>query len=196
MTLPKATRLIVCALAVVLMVGCHHRASNLSEAEANEYARDLFQRNAASEDHPPAYDQPQYFEQSLYRSLIHSRIREKWREEIAAHPYLNEEGNVLVSWKVYSNGMVSDVKAVTGKEHPRLVKAALQTIHRASPFAPWPDEVKKVVREDFFPCEFHFHFKKTQIDPIDRAAPRILPNPDRRYFYPRVAIPATPRRTR
>ena len=72
-----------------------------------------------------------------YQSGVYARIRRAHRQPRGAR----FEGRVVVSFQVSGGGGISSVRVAASSGDPAMDQAALETIHRAAPFAPIPASV-------------------------------------------------------
>lgn len=77
-----------------------------------------------------------------YQQLIKQKIEENKRYPLLARNK-GIEGKVWVKFEILKDGKVKDIKVVKSSHHQILDKAAIESIKKANPFPPFPEELKE-----------------------------------------------------
>jgi TonB family protein len=92
-----------------------------------------------------------------YDSALVKAIQQRWDALVRNH-FGEQLGQVVVKFKLHADGSISDVAVASGNGNAELTQLSVSAVKDASPFGPWPDEIRQKVEGDFRELTFKFGY--------------------------------------
>lgn len=90
-----------------------------------------------------------------YLGIFFSTIESHWDRHIGGVDF----GRVVIQFKFWKNGNVTDVKVVSNSATSLLKMRCERSIENAAPFEPWPDGMREYEGDDYKSVTITFHYR-------------------------------------
>ena len=96
-----------------------------------------------------------------YDKVVIDTINDKWNKRLdtLAADKIPPSGQVVVKFRLHSNGTVSNLGTVYDKINARRDEISQQVIQDCAPFDPWPPAMVKLVGRDYREMTFTFRYQ-------------------------------------
>ena len=123
----------------VLISGCETRSTRLSSQQNGGSGRPVRAGNVPTNSVFTPYD-----------SKVIAAVQHHWYELLDGTTSTAEKGGkVVVNFRLYADGHVSDVQVASGTAEEQPALACQKAVLESAPFTPWPQEMRQVVTNDY-----------------------------------------------
>jgi TonB family protein len=93
------------------------------------------------------------------RTLIEA-VQNRWYQSLQDQHYQGlQQGYVTLSFRLHTDGKVSDVHVLKSSLNGTLTQAALSAVNDSAPFAAWTDAMRQKKKGDYLDVTFSFYYR-------------------------------------
>jgi TonB family protein len=93
-----------------------------------------------------------------YDSALVKAIQHRWDALLRNYSGEQQLGQAVVKFKLHADGSISDVTVASSNVNAELTQLLVSVVKDASPFAPWPDEMRQKIAGEFRQLTFTFRY--------------------------------------